>query len=82
MADQDRHVGGGLLQTQKLLVTTLVKIVAIQQVFRRITGQRQFGEHDQIGSRLLLLLHGLQHSFGVAFDVTDQQIQLGQCDGK
>ncbi|SPZ61098.1 Uncharacterised protein [Serratia quinivorans] len=82
MANQNGDLGRCLLQTLQLRVTALVKIVAVQQVFRRIAGERQLGEHDQIGSRLLLLLHGLQHAFGVAFNVTDQQIQLGQCDGK
>ena len=52
------------------------------QVFRRITGDEQFRQHDQVGAVGPRASAGGAHFRGIARDVAHGRIQLGQCDRK
>ena len=82
MPRQHSAVTAGLLYPGKALYYPLMKVGTKNQVFRRISGQCQFGKHDQVSSGCLLFRYGFQNTFTIAFDISDQKIQLGQGDIK
>src|SRR5579863_6306326 len=57
------------------------KAAVKEQVLGRVTRQRQLRIEDEIRSELRTsLAGGLDHTLGVAVDVPDEQIELGECD--
>ena len=62
------------------LVATAVKIIAQQQVFRRITAQREFGRHQQVRGLRARALGKIQYARGIAGKIADRAVDLGNRD--
>ena len=60
------------------VVDAAVQAGAQQQVFRRVAGEHQFGEHHQLGAQQIArLTSGGHHRIRVALDIPDQRVALG-----
>ena len=79
-ADQHRRtaVGGLARQLFDRGAAGRLKCRLQHQVFRRIAGNEQFGQHHQIGAVGPRLRAGGARLGGVARDVADRRVQLGQ----
>jgi hypothetical protein len=50
-----------------------------EQIFRRITGQREFGKDDQLRSQPIARIGGrFENARDIAFDVAYEEIELGE----
>ena len=64
-------------QPQQLAITGAIKIRAQQQVFRRITAQRQLRRHQYVGPFLLRLLCRSKNPICIGRDGADGTVDLG-----
>src|SRR3989475_1855933 len=53
-----------------------------QEIFRGITGDRQFGEADDIRAQIARAVDGLANTAGIALQVSHRRIDLGQADAQ
>ena len=53
-----------------------------EQVFRWVAGDYQFGEHRQVGSRLLGATERVDHPLDVAGEVADHGVHLAEGDAQ
>ena len=53
---------------------------AEQKVLRRIAGDRQFREDDEVGAVGLCLGEALEDQLAVSLEIADDRVDLGQCE--
>jgi hypothetical protein len=80
MAEDDPHVARSVRNPLRLSGAGAVEIRPQQEVFRRIAGQGEFRRKEQVGPCRAGLLDGTDDPIGVADEISDGQIELG--DGK
>ena len=76
MTYQHRHTIGGAGQRIELALAGGEKTRTQQQVFRRITAQRQLGKHRQRRATFTRLHHQIAHLGRVGRDGADREIEL------
>jgi len=69
-----------LLQTRKRLGHALAQARMKQQIFRRVTAQRQLLEnHELCFVAIASLFNTLRNTLSIARDIPDNEIELCQC---
>ena len=53
---------------------------AEQEVLRRVAGDRELGEEDEVGARVLGLGEATEDALAVAVEVADDGVDLGECE--
>ncbi len=81
IADQDADAARRLAHPRELFLDLVAKAAMEQQVFGRISRQREFRQHEQVDAGLRArLCDQVEHAAGIARDVADQEIGLRQRD--
>ena len=75
--DDVHRLGGDPLQR---LAGIGEEVLLEQEVLRRVAGDRELGEEDDLGTRLPRLAQAREDLLGVAGDVADGGVELGQSD--
>ena len=80
MPDKERDPGELCGQRVEFALAGLVEIFPEQQVFRRIAAEREFRRQNEVGALRLGALGNVEDTCGVAGEITDGGVYLGDCD--
>ncbi len=77
-ADDSGDIGDGGRKHFDRTHAVCAEILAQHQIFRRITADGHFRRQQQARARCVRLLRGSLNFFGIALEIADRQVELGQ----
>ena len=78
--DGDRERGGFGGESRELLFGAFEERWLLDQVARRVAGDGEFGEDDEVGAAAGCFARRTDHALGIPFEIADRGIDLPKSD--